>query len=468
MDWYIVIKTIKGRRYRYRQKTWREGRHVRTRSEYLGPAGDAEIRFNGFRDLTLDTLERLKGKTTVSKQFISDLANSPDLKQFERELVRDALASEGDNVDVVQFAHHVRDGLLPLTVRVHEGCITTESARVARYRSVSLDNDLRGDAARYAERIFESPIETTAGEVHFSEAGVYKYFGRTRIEDMADGQTRRVIEVQSDLFQKGRLERVEMTYGLSEEEVPSALARGEKVFATEQEMGDFVVGRQIGSPEDCSTLYEGYVAEMSDPSKFNRLKPYRNIWYERMIREEIKQAAKDGKTKLQFPAGETAMKIEGLGGQEGGWRTVGRPGGNTTLSRAPEHLKTWNEIYGANSYWIITDVLGDGRFKAIPRHVEERAQRIKSGQLTEGDRLLLRNDNITKEQYIATRYSRIETFDISFAVDTSNPIYRFYEKEVGKYLTNNFGATRVSDDRGVEWWEVHVDRRLATRPVHAF
>ena len=38
MDWYIVIKTIKGRRYRYRQKTWREGKHVRTRSEYIGPA----------------------------------------------------------------------------------------------------------------------------------------------------------------------------------------------------------------------------------------------------------------------------------------------------------------------------------------------------------------------------------------------------------------------------------------------
>jgi hypothetical protein len=41
MDWYIVIKTINGRRYRYRQKTWREGGRVRTRSEYLGPAGDA-------------------------------------------------------------------------------------------------------------------------------------------------------------------------------------------------------------------------------------------------------------------------------------------------------------------------------------------------------------------------------------------------------------------------------------------
>lgn len=32
-----------------------------------------------------------------------------------------------------------------------------------------------------------------------------------------------------------------------------------------------------------------------------------------MVREEIATAAKDGKTKLQFPTGETAMKVEGLG-----------------------------------------------------------------------------------------------------------------------------------------------------------
>jgi antirestriction protein ArdC len=37
MDWYIVIKKINGRAYYYRQKTWREGKRVRTRSEYIGP-----------------------------------------------------------------------------------------------------------------------------------------------------------------------------------------------------------------------------------------------------------------------------------------------------------------------------------------------------------------------------------------------------------------------------------------------
>jgi len=40
MSWYIVIKTINGRRYRYRQRTWREGGRMRTKSEYIGPVGE--------------------------------------------------------------------------------------------------------------------------------------------------------------------------------------------------------------------------------------------------------------------------------------------------------------------------------------------------------------------------------------------------------------------------------------------
>jgi Zincin-like metallopeptidase len=38
VDWYRVVKTIKGHRYVYEQRTWREGRHVRTESRYVGRA----------------------------------------------------------------------------------------------------------------------------------------------------------------------------------------------------------------------------------------------------------------------------------------------------------------------------------------------------------------------------------------------------------------------------------------------
>src|SRR5215212_4908020 len=42
MGWYRVVKTIKGHRYEYEQRTWREGRKVRTESRYIGPATPTE------------------------------------------------------------------------------------------------------------------------------------------------------------------------------------------------------------------------------------------------------------------------------------------------------------------------------------------------------------------------------------------------------------------------------------------
>jgi antirestriction protein ArdC len=38
MGWYRVVKTIKGHQYIYEQRTWREGKRVRTESRYIGSA----------------------------------------------------------------------------------------------------------------------------------------------------------------------------------------------------------------------------------------------------------------------------------------------------------------------------------------------------------------------------------------------------------------------------------------------
>jgi hypothetical protein len=38
MEWYRVVKTINGRKYLYEQKTYREGKRVRTLNRYVGPA----------------------------------------------------------------------------------------------------------------------------------------------------------------------------------------------------------------------------------------------------------------------------------------------------------------------------------------------------------------------------------------------------------------------------------------------
>lgn len=195
----------------------------------------------------------------------------------------------------------------------------------------------------------------------------------------------------------------------------------------------------------------GLTKEVDD---LRKLEPFRNTWHERVIREEVKQAAKDGKTKLQFPTGETAMKIEGLGSRENFRHVVTREGDAATtfrvtdIVRDPSELKVGNEVQGAGANWIITRVLDEGKFYAVPKAT---AEKFKAGKIPQ-----------------ALYETGWEQFDISGKVDTSNPIYKFYEKEVGKYLKNKYGATLITDPQGVQWWEVNVKPEHKKLPVEAF
>ena len=61
-----------------------------------------------------------------------------------------------------------------------------------------------------------------------------------------------------------------------------------------------------------------------------------------------------------------------------------------------------------------------------------------------------------------------ETFDISGKVDTNNPIYKFYEKTVQKYLTNKYGGKVITDPQGVKWVEIDVKPEYKKMPIEAF
>lgn len=412
--------------------------------------------FEGFKDITTKVLDKLKGKTTVSPQFISDLTNAGDMKQVERDIVRkklDEMVVGGNKIPVKQFADNVKDELLPLKRQ------TTPSGQ---YEGISLPSDIRGNVANYSEHIYDSPIKTSAGDVHFGAtmgdpdigAG---YFGHTRVEDLAGeskgivpkaegtstlingqtgeqfatGDTRRVIEVQSDLYQKGNLEREQL--GTPSK---SIISQGEAIRNPNYEKG---VEASAKRAEEVAKLQQ-----YNDPSA-----------HFRMIREEVKQAALDGKTKLQLPTGETAMKIEGLGDRTfWGDSVTGKQLENGKIKVGQEIYQGGNlhgnEVAGGGNDFVITDVLNDGKFKAVPANNIDVYNKLKDSGLEVSDRL----ENMK------------ETFDISGKIDTSNPIYKFYDKEVGKYVKNNYGATEITDPQGVKWWQIDI-KPEHTGPVMA-
>ena len=403
--------------------------------------------FKGFKDLSTKLVEKLKGRSEVSKQFISDLTNSPDLKQVEKDVIRNILETEKGVVNVPEFAKKVQAELVPLKVKSSDvinakakdhyssNYMRSEGDFSSKYENIALPKEIRGNVADYKENIYESPITTSAGDVHFNY-NTRNYFGHTRIEDMADNKTRRVIEVQSDLYQKGNLEREKNLWaemGPNESKNSMELKYGHKGFA------DKMAKRRT----DVAKLQQ-----YNDPTA-----------HFRMVREEIKKAAQDGKTKLQFPTGEIAMKIEGLGeNYDFKWH-------NGSKMEASDLTKDTIGGYFNNNgeNWIITDILGDGKFKAMPK--EHFDSFVESKGLT-----ISGEDLISYAEHHATKnfWGSKESFDISGKVDTNNPIYKFYEKDLGKYVTNKYGARRITDDKGVSWYEVPIKKDYTKLPIEAF
>lgn len=378
--------------------------------------------FTGFKDLSTNVLNELEGKTTVSKQFISDLTNKAELKQTERDLVRSILTeyADGKPVPVKEFAEKVHSELLPLK----RGNASKEYPQSGSYENISLPAESRGPIKKYAEHIYQSPVKNSAGYIHFGNHGnmADNYFGHTRVEDLP-GNTRRVIEVQSDLYQKGGLES----------ETKNRVARAnENIPYNVKEEGLPAIEAKFKVAEDKAAKEVRQLEQYSNPTA-----------HFRMVREEVKQAAKDGKTKLQFPTGETAMKIEGLGAGTNQWELKGG------ITAEPQDLKVGLEMKQAGQPWIITDVLGDGKFKAVPKRYYARQENGELGVHPDYE-------------------SHNETFDISGKVDTNNPIYKFYEKDLGRYLKNTYGAERITDKQGVSWYEVPVKSEYAEKPVTAF
>lgn len=421
--------------------------------------------------VTLKTLNRLVGKEEVSKQFVQDLSNMADLKQPERDLVRKALNEvRSQKVKMSEFMNRVKSDLLPLK--------EAKFGRTSIYEGVTLTKELRGPINDYYERVYESPIRTYAGKKHFGQGEgdeFPNYFAHTRVEDIPKtipqeggkyldyfdnagqrkkGDTRRIIELQSDLFQKGELERQFRPLRNVDEGLLIENAERRGMSADEIE-------RMLDDVRKTQSTLKGPASD-----NYKKLEPYRNIWHERVIREEVKKAAEDGKKKLQLPTGETAMRVEGLGGEAGGWVPMSRVGRIDELFGRggfdevkelflkPEELKSGLPVkmVGQFEEWIITEVVEGGRFKAMPRSAIPKGKSLRS---------VLNNPEIRR------RYEE-GPFDPQNKFDTSHPIYRFYEKEVGRYVTNKYQAKRVVDPQGVSWWEINVPEELGRLPVEAF
>jgi len=416
--------------------------------------------FQGLKNLSTKLLEKFRGmpEEITPQQFneIVNKARKEGLRKVDEDLIMKSV-QEIRQTEPDRFSAKVN--LPKLAAKVEEQLVPLTPIPVKSPRWSNVGADFIGDG-KYGEIVYQSPIKTSAGDVHFQWNSTREgkrgeafpnYFSHIRYEDMADGKTRKILETQSDLFQKEN-------------------------FAREK---DFKFGKQTlrtGTPEHIQVAREkigekaGQAVEKrtSDLQKLSTYESNDPLAQLRTFREEVKRAAKDGKDTILIPSGETAMKIEGLGDPNHFIRVNGANiedalnDGNYTSLRMNSKLKigetiieTPDNIIGDNpelDAWIITDILGEGKFKAVPKNI-----------LGDGD------INLKDPIYRGAIEQYSETFDISGKADTQHFVYKLNEeaipREARKMGLNVEG--KVNADNG-DWWKISIPSERGKMPVEAF
>ena len=177
--------------------------------------------------------------------------------------------------------------------------------------------DARG--ATYGFEDWKSDIDTTVAKVDKSK--VISTTGY--LSDLLEGnpKTRRILEVQSDLFQKGRDKEV-LIKG-SEQETNST----QEFFTVNNvdyqysaldgyEKWDYKSKKEEWIPISYEEFNEAYlkikdIDKNNNSNKFLQLLNKSNNWVTFFVKSIIQDSAKKGYEKVLFPSGETAAKVEG-------------------------------------------------------------------------------------------------------------------------------------------------------------
>lgn len=538
--------------------------------------------FKGLEGLSTKLLEKFRGmpEEITSQQFneVLNKAKKEGVRQADESLIMELRDKQlkyfrentatyekvpkgelGHDSGAVRMINQPKINLTQLAKDAQTHLVPLTPTEVKSPRWSNVGQDFIGDG-KYGEVVYQSPIKTSAGDVHYPTRGMNageaqgwggwnekttefpRYFSHVRYEDMADGKTRKILETQSDLMQKenfarevgnvaarsgefesGRLSSV--VYEVLDND-PAFFSRDSSIMGDKGKIYNFdqIIKRgkinesaiesikkewndDIGDPYfrrlngikkseivGLNALFDSFFEKLKTikkPSRFSNLEPYNSndpLAQLRTFREEVKRAAQDGKDTILIPSGDTAMKIEGLG-EKTNWyhdktlEKMAKRGVDTGAlaenglmpNLRADQLKVGESIsQGAHGQsYIITDVLGDGKFKAIP----------KDSAYTEKPRGV--SNTIVKKLGNLWYYEnnpRIESFDISGKVDQRHFVYKLNEEAIPREarkmglqvekvpnlnVPDKFNMTTRETVPG-SWWKISIPKEMAKQPVSAY
>lgn len=255
-------------------------------------------------------------------------------------------------------------------------------------------------------------------------------------------KTRRILEVQSDLFQKGR----------DRKDLISYKPEGSKEYVAEHFGGWAVYNSEIGVVESGFTTKEAaekWLTPKDNKNDFLQLLNQGSNWVTFFVKSIIQDSAKKGYEKVLFPSGDTASKVEG----------------HTTLEefkkQKQDRIKELEKIFRPYS---VTKVNGDTI--AYFNSLKEANEYVKEKNLENYTIVGESSKTPNREQFVNKANNEInqlkqelERVEGPEGFGALKPIYNFYENTVKNVLNKQYGKENVkvvTDEYGNTWYEVEI------------
>ena len=236
-------------------------------------------------------------------------------------------------------------------------------------------------------------------------------------------KTRRILEVQSDLFQKGRDKK-----DLIE-------VKGEKdIYYKHEDTGKIVNGQDlIDNYSDEERIKYIKTDSKAASNQFLQLLNKKGNWDNFFIQSIVQDSVKKGYEKVLFPTGDTAAKVEGH-------QTIEEF--IVEKENRIEKLEQQNDDYFSNEYDIIQDSLPDeitessyikSRLKSVNQEIEQLQDEI---------------DSVQEQGFEALA-----------------PIHTFYQSKVTNILNKLYKVNKITDEHGNTWNEVDLSQHKVNEPI---
>ena len=278
------------------------------------------------------------------------------------------------------------------------------------------------------EKDFEFAGNTYTQEYSLGKGFLHKKNGQLISEEeyrkakYANPKTRRILEVQSDLFQTGR----------DKKDLISKKPDGSNDKIEKQSDGTWaVINTQIGIIESGFKTQEeadNWLNPTSKENQFLQLLNQGSNWVTFFVKSILQDSAKKGYEKVLFPSGDTASKVEG----------------HTTLEEfkkeKEDRIKTLEEQYSSIKKVEYENI------KESTKQTEEQFEKQKEKDL----------DNNRKE--VEQLKQEIERVDRE-GFGALKPIYNFYENTVANILNKQYGkenVKKITDEYGNTWNEISI------------